>query len=341
MKVMTFCKVAVLLAAICLSSSVFAADSQWGARLTITLPNKPTAISYSPDGTLLAVGHGDGRVTVWDTKTGKSIGSLNAHQGAVRALTFTFQSDKLITLGGDDGLARIWSASDWTELGKIEDVGFAIAVSRDGQWLAGQDSKQTLSIWDLKTLKRVRQIGKSGVGGAHDITFFPDDKHVVLIFAHDPHFVDVTSGEDKRIAVKTVPTEVKLKQTGNDQFEVSLGAMTDDNAMSHELALSNNGELVAIGRGWYGQQSFVDLIDINKMKRVGRFKPKGGGTQSTFSFDDAYVAIEGAKTVTVWKVSEGKQVGTAQGNGIVLFSPKLLELAVSNDVSLILYTPAN
>ena len=339
MKITTPNKAAVVLSAIYLSASMaLASGAQWKARLTITLPAEPTAISYSADGAQIAVGHADGRVTIWETRAGMLIRSLNAHKDAVRTLALTSQGGRLITLGKEN-LVRIWSVSDWTETGSLEDVAFSFAVSRDGHWLAGQDSQQALWLWDLTTLKRTKQLGKSGVGGAHNLNFTADAQHIVVVFGNDSHLIDVTSGADTKLPVRTTKPQVNIKQTGNDQFAISLGALDDDSAMSHNLALSNGGGFVAVGRGWYGKPAFVDVLDISKMQRIGRYKPKEGGTQSSFSFDDSLLAIEGAKTVTLWKISEGKQDGAVQGNGLVQFSPKSLELAVTNDNSLILYTP--
>lgn len=339
MKVPIHQKAVVVLMTICFSASAaLAASSGWKARLTITLPTEPTVIAYSADGTLIAVGHADGRVTIWDAKTGTSIRSLDAHKEAVRTLGFTTQGNRLITLGKENR-ARIWSISDWNEASSVEDVAFSFAVSRDGRWLAGQDSKQGLWLWDLTTLKRTKQLVKSGVGGAHDMNFTADGQHIVVVYGSDPHLIDLTAGTDTVLPVRTAKPQINLKQTGNDQFEMSLGNLDDDSAMSHNLALSLNGTLVAVGRGWYGKPAFVDVLDISKMQRVGRYKPKDGGTQASLSFDNSFLAIEGARNVTLWKVGEGKQYGVVIGNGRVKFSPTSLELAVANDNTLILYVP--
>jgi hypothetical protein len=43
--------------------------------------------------------------------------------------------------------------------------------------------------------------------------------------------------------------------------------------------------------------------------------------------------------VTVWKLADGKQSAVIKGDGLVEFSPKSLELAVTNGNSIILYIP--
>jgi WD40 repeat protein len=330
--------VAIVSLAGCLSVSLSAASvPEWKSRLTISLPGEATVISYSPDGNLIAVGHANGQVTIWETKNGSLVRSLTAHPAKIKTLLFTTQGDRLITLGDEDR-ARVWTVSSWAEAGSIEDIAFSIAVSRDALWLAGQDSKQALWLWDMTTFKRSKQLTKPGGGGARDLLFTADGRHLLLIYGNDPHLIDVTTVNDSLLPVRTAKPQINLKQTGNDQFSISLGALNDDSAMSHNLALSSNSALIAIGRGWYGKPAFVDVLDMDKKERVKRFKPKDGGFAASFSFDNSLIAIEGAQNVTVWGLVDGKQRAVVKGDGLVQFSPKSMELAVTNGNSLIVYT---
>ena len=328
-----------ILLTICLAafSAQAANDLKWTARLTIALPAEAAVITFSPDASLLVVGHADGRITIWETKEGKLIKALSAHAKGIRRLGFTPRGDKLITLG-QDNRARVWSVSDWDDAGSIEDIGFSFAISDNSRWVVGQDSQQAIWLWDLTTLKRVRQLGKSGIGGALDMCFL-DAQHLVVVYGYEPHLIDIETSANTVLPVRTSKPQMNVKQVGDKQFSISLGSLDDDSAMSHHLAVNPGRSLVAVGRGWYGKPDFVDVFDLAKMQRVGRYKPKDGGTQASFSFDNSLLAIEGAKNVTLWKVSEGKQIGSVQGNGLVQFSPKSLELAVTNDNSLTLYVP--
>jgi hypothetical protein len=75
------------------------------------------------------------------------------------------------------------------------------------------------------------------------------------------------------------------------------------------------------------------------MKRTGRYKTKNGGTLTSFSCDNSLLAVEGAEKVTIWRIANGKQVGSVTGDGIMQFSPKSMELAVTHGDSLIVYVP--
>jgi hypothetical protein len=153
----------------------------------------------------------------------------------------------------------------------------------------------------------------------------------LLINVDSKQMVSFVSGGDKK-------TPLKVERKGG-QATLSLGALQDDDAITDRVIPSRVGSLIALGRGWYGKPSFVDVWDVSAMKRLGRYKPKDGGTLTSFSFDNSFVAIEGAEKVTIWKIANGKQVAALRGDGIMQFSPKSLELAATDGNSLIVYAP--
>src|SRR5262245_19162246 len=55
------------------------------------------AVAFSPDSRRLAVGAGDGRVTIWDAVLAKKIVMLQPHADAVAALAFSPDGSKLIS----------------------------------------------------------------------------------------------------------------------------------------------------------------------------------------------------------------------------------------------------
>jgi Anaphase-promoting complex subunit 4 WD40 domain len=325
----------VLLLLFSMASVVFGfAESDWREIRTIPLPAKATVLAYSPDSERIAAGHTDGRVTVWNIKTGEMVHSLNAHSAKIKAVQFIGQGDRLLTIGDDDR-ARLWSTSDWKEVGTIEGVAFTGGVSPDARFLAAQDPKQAIWIWDLATLKPVRQLTEPGKGGLANIAFTADGKYIaaasLLINIDNKETVSFVGRGDKK-------TPLTFEQKG-DKVVVSLGALQDDDAPTHRIITSSVGSLVALGRGWYGQPDFVDLWDVSVMKRIHRYKPKGAGTLTSFSFDNSLLAIEGSEKVTIWKIENGKQVAAVKGNGIMQFSPKTMELAVTDGNNLRIYVP--
>lgn len=336
MKRTTLLIFAILFAHLVSPISQAAGDADWKLQKQMKLPAKATTLAYSSDGARLAVGHPDGRVSIWNVTSGAAVQVLNAHSKEVNSVQFILQDTRLLTIG-DDNKARLWSTSDWTEQGTIEDVAFSGGVSPDGRWLAAQDSKQAIWLWDLSTLKRSEQLFEAGKGGTQNITFTADAKYIatahstpLLINLATKQTVSFTSPHDKK-------TPLNIKQQQGNQVVISLGNMQDDDAPTHRVIPSRTGSLVALGRAWYGQPAFVDVWDTSSMKRLGRLKAKDIGTLTSFSFDNSMLAVEGAERVTIWKVATGKQVASVKGGGIMQFSPNSIELSVTDGSDLIVY----
>jgi len=315
------------------------AGAEWKVQKQMKLPAEASALAYSSDGARLAVGHSDGRVSIWNLKSGELAHLLDAHAKEANSVQFILKDSKLLTIG-DDNKARVWSTADWRSEATIDGVAFSGGVSPDGRWLAAQDPKQAIWLWDLETLKPVRQITEPGKGGTQNITFTADGNYIataystpLLINVESKQVVSFASSGDKK-------TPLRIDQQGS-QASISLGTMQDDDAPTHRLIPSRQGRLVALGRGWYGRSAFVDVWDIGSMKRLGRYKAKDLGTLTSFSFDNSLLAIEGAERVTLWTVGTGKQATSVRGGGIMQFSPTALELAVTDGSDLILYAPTN
>ena len=218
-------------------------------------------------------------------------------------------------------------------------MAFSGAVSPDGRWLAGQDANQTIWLWDLTTLKQIRALTDSGKGGTNNMSFSADGKYLAAPYSRALLINVETNQTLELVAASDKKTPLKIEPTGKDQFSISLGKLQDDDAITHSVATSRTGALLALGRGWYGQPSFVDVWDISAMKRLGRYKPKGSGVLASFSFDNALLAIEGGENATIWNIAKNKQVATVKGGGLVQFSPTSTELAVTDENELIFYFP--
>jgi WD40 repeat protein len=74
----------------------------------------PAAVSFTPDGSRLAVGRSDGSIRVWDPRAGAELLTLRGHKGAVASLVFTAEGRKLISVARDEA-ARVWDATPTAE----------------------------------------------------------------------------------------------------------------------------------------------------------------------------------------------------------------------------------
>jgi len=100
----------------------------------------------------------DGRVTLCELPSGRVLAAWRAHPEKIEGLAVSPDSRFLASIG-DDGVARVWSTADYTEvatcLGHKGPV-FAVSFAPDGTWLAtGGHADFTVRIWELPTVCRV------------------------------------------------------------------------------------------------------------------------------------------------------------------------------------------
>jgi WD40 repeat protein/serine/threonine protein kinase len=117
----------------------------------------PAALDFSPDGRFLAAPYRDGVVRVYEVKTGRVVLAPEKYSGGVFAATFNRTGDTLaVTRGRDVALQTLYprAIESSRELrGHSSGDLSAMAVSRDGLWIASRTGDGEMMVWDARAGK--------------------------------------------------------------------------------------------------------------------------------------------------------------------------------------------
>ncbi len=111
--------------------------------------NRSTGQSYSSR--VVVIGDGDGKATLYDAVTGKSIRQFLGHQGAVQAVRLSRDGATLAT-GGVDRTIRLWETASGRQIAVLDAHGdgvTALAFSASGRSLASAGADRTVRLWSL------------------------------------------------------------------------------------------------------------------------------------------------------------------------------------------------
>ncbi|MFM7148410.1 MAG: WD40 repeat domain-containing protein, partial [Gemmataceae bacterium] len=115
------------------------------------------AIMFQPGTTLLATGHDDGRLCIWDWATQKLLREIQAHNKAISAVAFHPDRVRIAT-AGEDKLIHIWDAITGDKRGTLKghkDRIPALAWHPDERRLFSAGWDTTVRVWDCETFQPI------------------------------------------------------------------------------------------------------------------------------------------------------------------------------------------
>ncbi|MFJ8506350.1 trypsin-like peptidase domain-containing protein [Streptomyces avermitilis] len=264
-------------------------------------------VSFSPDGTLLAVGNVWG-VRVWDVAAGKSGNVLSGHLGVVSKAAFTADGTFLVTSGGDFRV-RLWNLTtgEFRRLPTARLAGMDLAaLSPDGTTLALMSDGGALQLWDIGTGKLRQSITLSTKDSFGSLTFASDGVTLVGPGFGAPgdevRMRNIQTGETRRFRIEgTGGAEVSSLEFSPDGSSLAVassrGAVSLRDAVSGEIrrtvttekdpanavTFSPDGATLALAK-----QGGVRLYDI----ATGTFRPlRGGDGRDSVSFHGSVIRL--------------------------------------------------
>jgi len=271
------------------------------SRIQMTLEGHNTWVEsadYSPDGMRLATIGEDGTVIVWDTLTGKELlrmAGTSEQDNQVFTQLVAYSKDRKVLVAGDGDLVKIYEAESGRlikDLKEHQAYVTAIAISKDGKYIASGALDGSVIIWDVMNgYSPLQLIGHTDA--VENLTFSPDGKWLV------------TAGDDPAIKIWNV-------QAGD-----LLQDYTDFEAGPWEVFFSPDGDRLSYSDADWG-------IHVWKIDSEATDDPTTFWTQELLTIPNAYGGIfspEGSQLagvsgndIKVWDATTGRELITLAGH---------------------------
>jgi WD40 repeat protein len=148
-----------------------------------TIPVGTDALALSPDGSTVALGHGDDSIILADTATGRPQRTVTGHGPAVPQLAFSPDGSRVASLS-DDRTVVVWKVAtgqtEQTLRGHASPV-TGLAFSPQGNLLYASSLNDGVIAWDLTgTRGLVRQLPRAA-GPVTEMAFSPRDPNLLAL----------------------------------------------------------------------------------------------------------------------------------------------------------------
>jgi len=135
-----------------------------------------TAMTFSADGTLLAVGYGDGALKVYDMSSRKAVMSAWEQAGQISRISFAPRGDTLVGVAAGDPVAIVWSVGQHAAISRLSNGSARIEQARfspDGSRVITANADGTAKIYEARSGRLLMSLEGHG-GAVLDATFSPD-----------------------------------------------------------------------------------------------------------------------------------------------------------------------
>ncbi|KAK4495999.1 hypothetical protein PRZ48_013267 [Zasmidium cellare] len=235
-----------------------------------------SALAFSPDGTFLASGTGNGKLWLWNSSMHKKTCELEGHRNTVDALAFSSDGRTLASKSGPHFI--MWhthTGERRTSFNRRDDQFTTLALSPDGQIVLSGSRDATIRLWDTRVSEEMQSF-EGHSKGTTSVSFSPDGLKVV------------TGGKDKTVRVWNAQTGDETQRfQGHDDWV-------------RTAVLSPDGQKVASHSG----DNTIRLWDANTSQETHRL----GAMLAAFSTNGFIASVSTDGTMRLWDTRTGEVI---------------------------------
>jgi WD40 repeat protein len=320
-------------------------DVRSGSRQnSISVDTGVEGVDISPDGIYLAVGESNGKVTIFDTKTGRPLHHLIEHEQAVYDVEFS-QDGKYLATASKDTAIKIWGTKEWQLIQTLsghKNWVWAVTFNPNAPYIASASQDETFKIWNYMTGEELQTVhGQSNA--VWEIEYSPDglrlatanaDGTIKLWNATTGQLLLTLSGHKSVVRqIAFSPDDSYLASASQDK-SARVWSVAGHSDIAYDVTFSPDGQRMATSsrdgtvKMWQiitpTQQSPV--LEVQERKLPFPIKHSAAVRRIAFSPNGAYLATASADgTARLWDAHSGQDLKVIMNHrdGIVgvAFSP--------------------
>ena len=253
------------------------------------------SIAIHRESNILASGHDDKTIKLWDLNNKKQLYTFAGHCQPVKSVAFS-PDGKILATASDDKTIKLWNVNTFEEIRTLFGHTHAVkslAFSPDGELLASGSWDKTVKLWNVKT--------------GEEICTLTGHQLQVSAVAFSP--------DGQLLASASFDRTIRLWSKGelkNRPYYTFLGILSGHAWAVLTVAFSRNGNLLATG----SDDNTIKLWEVNTGQVISTLLGHSWSVVTLAFSADGETLISGSrdKIVKFWSVSTKQEVGTLSGH---------------------------